>query len=212
DRTDGSQRLAAKAQRGDGVEILVARQLGGRVPLQRERQLLRCHAVTVVAHAQQRRTAVAQVHRDRARAGVERVLDQLLHRRGGPLHHFTGRDLVDEIVGQPADAHQGFRRCCHLASRLRASIGVRWARSSAASSAPSGSAAGANSPSCTASVASVVACPASSKRASKALARAITGGGKPARRATWIPYERSVPPACTLCRNTISSFHSRTAT
>ena len=43
-------------------------------------------------------------------------------------------------------------------------------------------------------------------------ARAITAGGSPARRATWMPYERSVPPGRTLWRKMISSFHSLTAT
>jgi hypothetical protein len=43
-------------------------------------------------------------------------------------------------------------------------------------------------------------------------ARTISSRGTPARRATWMPYERSVPPSTILCRNTISSFHSRIAT
>src|SRR5919108_749881 len=229
DRTDGRQRFAAETQRRDGVEILVARQLGRGVTLERQRKLLRRHAVTVVGHANERRTAVAQVDRDAPRARVERVLHQLLDDRRRPLHHLAGRDLVDERVGQPTDRHRASRGgfaaairawgeagspslCCHFARRLSASMGVRCVRSSAPSSSAIGSPAGAKKPSCTASPASVVAWPWSSKRASSAFARAITGAGRPASRATWMPYERSVPPGCTLCRNTISSFHSRTAT
>ena len=74
--------------------------------------------------------------------------------------------------------------CCHLASRFKASIGVRCARSSPASSSAIGSLVAVKRPSCTASPASVVACPWSSKRASNALARAMRPFGSPARRAT----------------------------
>ena len=38
------------------------------------------------------------------RAGVERVLEQLLDHRGGPLHHFAGGDLVGDLIGKNADA------------------------------------------------------------------------------------------------------------
>src|ERR671919_493036 len=126
----------------------------------------------------------AQIQRDRARPGVERVLHELLDHRGGTLDDLAGGDLVDQGVGQSPDRHYGRRCCCHFASRFNASIGVRWLRSRCASSSPIGSAGAANSPSCTASVASVVACPCSSKRASRALARAMTPMGSPASRAT----------------------------
>src|SRR2546422_7362365 len=216
DGRDRRQRLAAKAERRDGVEVRVARQLRRRLALDGPRQLLGRHAHAVVGHTHERRAAVAQVHRDGGGAGVKRVLDQLLGGRRRALDDLAGGDLVDQVIGEPSNAgHEGrCSRCCHFARRLSASIGVTWARSSAAISAATGSgaAAAAKSPSCTASAASAVAWPCSSKRASSALARAITGSGSPARRATWMPYERSVPPARTLCRNTISSFHSRTAT
>jgi hypothetical protein len=38
-------------------------------------------------------------------AGVERVLDELLDDRRGPLDDFTGGDLVDEVVVEYADGH-----------------------------------------------------------------------------------------------------------
>ena len=40
---------------------------------------------------------------------VERVLHELLHHGGGPLHHLAGGDLVDEVVREPLDrAHSHF--------------------------------------------------------------------------------------------------------
>ena len=44
------------------------------------------------------------------------------------------------------------------------------------------------------------------------LARLMMAGGRPARRATWIPYDLSAVPGKILRRKMISSFHSRTAT
>ena len=38
------------------------------------------------------------------RAGVERVLQQLLDHRSRPLHHFAGGDLIGDLVGKNADA------------------------------------------------------------------------------------------------------------
>ena len=40
---------------------------------------------------------------DAPRAGVERVLDQLLHRRSRPLDHFAGGDAVDQQRIEAAD-------------------------------------------------------------------------------------------------------------
>ena len=105
DRADRRQRLAAEAERGDRVQVLVARQLGGRVALERQRQLLGRHAVAVVRDPDQRRPAIAQIHRDRARRRVQRVLHQFLHRRRRPLDDLAGRDLVDERIREPTDPH-----------------------------------------------------------------------------------------------------------
>ena len=140
DGADRRQRLAAEAERRDRLQILVVLELGGRVALERQRQLLRRHADAVVADADQRASAVAQVDGDGGGAGVERVLDQLLDGGGRTLDDLAGGDLVDQMVRQPADADQWPpSRCCHFASMFSASSGVRWARSRLASSATSGS-------------------------------------------------------------------------
>jgi hypothetical protein len=77
-RADGGEGFAAKAERSDGVQILVARQLGRGVTLERQRHLRRRHSDAVIGDADERNPAVAQIDGDHGRRRVERVLDELL--------------------------------------------------------------------------------------------------------------------------------------
>ena len=56
---------------------------------------------------------------DPLRAGVERVLDQFLHRRGGPLDHLAGGDAVDEQRIESADGHTEFVLLCLSREKTR---------------------------------------------------------------------------------------------
>ena len=105
DGADRRQRLTAEPECRDRVEILVARQLGRRVALEGQRQLVGRHPDAVVGDADERGPAVAQIDRDRQGSGVQRVLHQLLDGRGGALDDLSGGDLVDEVIGQSADRH-----------------------------------------------------------------------------------------------------------
>ncbi len=100
---DRRQRLAAEAEGTDGDQV-VAGELRGGVPLDRERQRLGVHAGTVVRDLDPFDAAGGERDRDPARPGVERVLHQLLHRRRRPLDHLAGGDAADHRVGQAADA------------------------------------------------------------------------------------------------------------
>ena len=104
DRADRGQRLAAEAQRGDVEQVLVG-ELGGGVPLHRQRQVGRAHARAVVGDADQREAARRRHHLDLAGAGVERVLDQLLDHARRPLDHLAGGDAVDGLGAELADGH-----------------------------------------------------------------------------------------------------------
>ena len=70
----------------------------------RERQLVRCHADAVVGDLDPLDAAAIQRHRDPGGAGVERVLDQLLHRCGRALDHLARGDAVHGRRGKEADA------------------------------------------------------------------------------------------------------------
>ena len=70
----------------------------------RERQLVGVHAGAVVGHLDAVDAAAVERDGDAGGAGVERVLDQLLHRRRGPLDHLAGGDAVDRRLRQQADA------------------------------------------------------------------------------------------------------------
>ncbi len=71
----------------------------------RKRELFRGHAAAVVGDRDQAAAAIAQGHVDAPRAGVDRVLDQLLDRRGRAFDHLARGDPVDQRRRQAADGH-----------------------------------------------------------------------------------------------------------
>ncbi len=104
DRADRRQRLAAKAERGDGGQIAV-RQFRSRMALDGEVEVLAAHAQAVIDDADQLFAARLDGDVDPARAGVERVLDQLLQRRGRPPDDLAGGDAIDEHRIETANGH-----------------------------------------------------------------------------------------------------------
>ena len=104
DRADRGQGLAAKAERAD-IEQIVVRQLRGGVALDREREIVARHAGAVVADVDQPAAPAVGQNLDARCAGIERVLDQLLHDACRPLHHLAGGDAVDHAFGKLADGH-----------------------------------------------------------------------------------------------------------
>ena len=88
-----------KPEAGDPDQLVVV-ELGGGMALDRQRQLLGRHAAAVVGHGDQRAAAPRSARCDARRAGIERVLDQLLDHRGRPLDHLAGSDPVDHARWQ----------------------------------------------------------------------------------------------------------------
>ena len=85
------------------------------MPLERQRELAGRDAVAVVLDPDQPPAAVGVGDVDPPRPGVERVLDQLLHRRGRALDHLARGDPVRrrrvELADRPARiAHVGYKR------------------------------------------------------------------------------------------------------
>ncbi len=112
------QRLAAKPQRCNRFELGQRGDLAGGMAQQRQRQLLARNAAAVVGHRQQPHAAGGQSHRDVARSGIQRIVEQLAQHGRRPLDHLAGRDLADQLLGQRPDRPGGqfgrsWRRCVH---------------------------------------------------------------------------------------------------
>ena len=75
------------------------------MPLHRQREIGRGHALAVVGNPDEPPPAAIGEHVDAAGAGVERVLDQFLHHARRTFHHFAGGDAVDNRLGKLADRH-----------------------------------------------------------------------------------------------------------
>src|SRR5262245_3712857 len=107
DRGDRSQRLAAKAERHDRLEVLGGFDLAGRVALERQYRVVARHALAIVADADRPTPARFDRDLDTSRPGVNRIFDQLFDYGRGPLDHFPGGDLVRKTVWKNPD----FRHC-----------------------------------------------------------------------------------------------------
>ena len=75
--------------------------------LQRQERVVGRHATPVVDHAHERQPALLHVDLHLPSAGIEGVLDELLHDRGGALHHLACGDLVHEPGREYLDAGHG---------------------------------------------------------------------------------------------------------
>ena len=102
-RRDGRQRLAAKPHRCYAFQLGQACDLAGGMAAQRQRHFCARNAMPVVVDRDLAHAAGRQAHGDLRGTCVERIVDQLLHDRRGPLDHFTSCDLADQLVGQLLD-------------------------------------------------------------------------------------------------------------
>ena len=104
-RGDRGQGLAAEAERSDVLQIVGLGQLAGGMALERQQRVGGRNPLAVVDHPQQPPAALAHFHAHLICAGVQAVLNQLLDRGRGPLHHFTGGDTAGYLWGKNADRH-----------------------------------------------------------------------------------------------------------
>src|SRR5437879_2738329 len=86
---------------------------------QRELRIGAAHARAVVADSNQALPTILDVDADRAGAGIECVLDQLLHHRRGPLDHLPGGDLICDLGGQDRDRRRPGRETAAASTRPR---------------------------------------------------------------------------------------------
>ena len=122
-RANRGQRLTAKAQTADLLQILQITDLAGGMPRQSQRQVVGGNPAAVVAHLEQLDAALLDFDVDPPRAGIQAVLQQFLDHRGRPLDHLTGSNLVRQPRAQQLDA----RHLAHgWAARVVAGISRSW--------------------------------------------------------------------------------------
>jgi hypothetical protein len=99
-----------------------SRDLAGGMPLQRQREFVGRDAAAVVATSDAAHAALLDAQFDRRGARVDRVLEQFLDDRCGPLDDLAGGDLADQHVGERLDRPTAARFCRTLRrGRRRAS-------------------------------------------------------------------------------------------
>jgi hypothetical protein len=105
-RRDRRQRLAAKAHRRQGVEVVDGAQLRRRVTFERQVRFVGRHPEAVIRHRDATEAAALDLDVDAARAGIERILGELLDHRGRPLDHFARCDLIGQLGRQHANSRR----------------------------------------------------------------------------------------------------------
>ena len=90
---DAGQRLAAEAERADVEKVVEHGQLAGGVALEGQVHLAGRDAAAVVLHADERLSSPLKLDAHARGAGVDGVLQQLLHHGGRALDHFARGDL-----------------------------------------------------------------------------------------------------------------------
>jgi uncharacterized protein (DUF1697 family) len=106
DGRDAGERLAAKAQRGDALQVGRGADFARGVTQEGRRDLVRRDAAAIVLHADEAPAAVADFDANLGRARVEAVLDQLLDGGGGALNNFARSDLVGDFWRKHSDRHE----------------------------------------------------------------------------------------------------------
>ena len=103
------QRFAAKSERAHAREIIELADLRRGVAFDGEQRVVVRHSASVVAHFDPFAAAVFEDDVDRARAGVDRVFDQLFHDRRGPFHDLSGGDLIHQFRREHTNrGHEAF--------------------------------------------------------------------------------------------------------
>src|SRR6185437_3030615 len=95
--------LAPEAEGENADEVGSITDLAGGVSGERELRVRAPHPMSVIRNADQRASAVLDLHTDVLRPGIEGVFDQLLRDRRRTLDHLTRRDLVGHPVWEDGD-------------------------------------------------------------------------------------------------------------
>ncbi len=103
DRGDGGQGLPPEAQGADGLQVVLGADLAGGVAEEGGLHVGGVDAAAVVGDPDVGHASPLDLHREGMGPGVDGVLHQLLHHRGGALHHLAGGDEVGHMAVQHLD-------------------------------------------------------------------------------------------------------------
>ena len=98
-RGNAGQPFAAKAHAGHVFQVGQIADFAGGMSRQCQRYIAGSHATAVVGDAHQFDAAARQFDVDLGGAGIYAVFENFLQRIGRALHHFTGGNLVNQVVG-----------------------------------------------------------------------------------------------------------------
>ena len=111
DGGDGRQRFSAKAQGGDGEQVVAGADFRSGVAFEGEESIVTHHAAAVVGDLDELAAPAFDFKADVGGSGVERVLQHFLDHGGGTVDDLASGDLVGNLVGEYADAaHFQFSR------------------------------------------------------------------------------------------------------
>src|SRR2546423_1583399 len=85
-----------RRRRRDAVQVFRASDLARRMRLEGEYGVFARHPFAIVGDGDSAATPLIDLDDDPPRAGIERVLDELLDDGRGPLDHLAGRDLAGD--------------------------------------------------------------------------------------------------------------------
>ena len=78
------------------------------MPFEGQQCVVAVHPLAIIRNANQAPSAGFHLDADTRGAGVEGVLEQLLHDRSGTVDHLAGGDLIGHLVRKNSDApHKG---------------------------------------------------------------------------------------------------------
>lgn len=108
DAGDAGDGFASEAHGLDGGEVFGALDFAGGVAFEREEGVVAAHAPAVVGDSDEASAAGGDFDGDAGGVGVDGVFDEFLDDGGWALDHFTGCDLVGDLLGEELDAvHRG---------------------------------------------------------------------------------------------------------
>ena len=98
DTGDGGEGLTAEAEGLDAEKVAGIADLRGGMTDEGVAHVLLCDAATVIRHADHGDAAVADLDRHRGAAGIDGVLEELLHDAERPLDYLARRNLIDGLI------------------------------------------------------------------------------------------------------------------